>query len=177
MLFALALGVATSALIRRTIPAMAVTLVGYAAARIPVHFFRAHLAPFVRYSATLPVHTLTDKAGGSPQSLGAAALPPGAWVHSVSITDAAGHSISTSAGNLGLLVHFCPYAKPDAAGNVHVSAACQSVLNSSTVHETVLYQPASHFWLLQAVESTLFVALAAALVTVAILAVTKRHPV
>jgi hypothetical protein len=41
----------------------------------------------------------------------------------------------------------------------------------------VLYHPASHFWLLQAVESTLFVALAAALVTVAVLAVTRRHPV
>ena len=46
MLFALSLGVATSAVVRRTIPAMAVTLVGYAVARIPVHFFRAHLAPF-----------------------------------------------------------------------------------------------------------------------------------
>jgi hypothetical protein len=177
MVFALALGVATSALIRRTIPAMAVTLVGYAAARIPVHFFRAHLAPFARFSATIPVHTLTDRGGGSPQSLGAPTLPAGAWVHSISITDAAGHSVATSGGNLGVLLHFCADARPDAQGNVHVSQACQSVLNSSTVHETVLYQPASHFWLLQGVESTLFLALAAVLVTVAVLAVTRRHPV
>ncbi|MDX6207548.1 MAG: hypothetical protein QOF39_3605 [Frankiales bacterium] len=177
MLFALALGVATSALIRRTIPAMAVTLVGYAAARIPVHFFRAHLAPFARYSATVPVRALTDRPGGSPQSLGAATLPPGAWVNSVSITDSAGHSIATGGGNLGLLLHFCPDAKPDSAGNIHVTSACQRVLDSSTVHETVLYHPSSHFWLLQAVESTLFLGLAAVLVTVAVLVVTGRHPV
>jgi hypothetical protein len=177
MVFALALGVATSALIRRTIPAMAVTLVGYAVARIPVHFFRAHLAPFARFSATVPVRTLTDNPGGSPQSLGAPALPPGAWVHSVSLTDSAGHSIATSGGNLGVLLHFCPDAKPDSAGNIHVTSACQSVLNSSTVHETVLYQPSSHFWLLQAVESTLFLGLAAVLVAVAVLVVTRRHPV
>ena len=45
MLFALALGVAASALIRRTIPAMAVTLVVYAAVRIPIHLVRGNFWP------------------------------------------------------------------------------------------------------------------------------------
>ena len=45
MLFALSLGLAASALIRRTIPAMAVTLAVYAVARIPIHFVRAHFWP------------------------------------------------------------------------------------------------------------------------------------
>ncbi len=177
MLFALALGIATSALVRRTIPAMAVTLVGYAAARIPVHFVRAHLAPFAHYSTTLKATTLTQSPGGSPQSLGAVALPPGAWVHSVTLTDAAGHAISTSGGSLGVVMHFCPEIKPDAGGNVDVSEACQRVLDSANVHESVLYHPSSQFWLLQTVESTVFLALAAVLVTLAVLAVTRRSSI
>lgn len=169
MLFALALGLATSALIRRTIPAMAVTLLGYAAARIPVHFFRAHLAPFAHLDATVTARTLVDHPGP-------AALPPGAWVHSTSVTDSAGHAISNASSGLGVLYHFC-HIKPDAAGNLSIGPACNSLLNTATVHESVVYQPASHFWVLQAVESTLFVALAGILVTVAVLAVTKRHTI
>ena len=45
ILFALAVGATASALIRRTIPAMAVTLVVYAAARIPIEFIRAPSHP------------------------------------------------------------------------------------------------------------------------------------
>ena len=45
ILFAFAVGVAASALIRRTIPAMAVTLAAYAVTRIPIEFIRARFAP------------------------------------------------------------------------------------------------------------------------------------
>jgi hypothetical protein len=40
MVFALALGICMGAIWRRTIPAMAVTLVGFAAVRIPIHNLR-----------------------------------------------------------------------------------------------------------------------------------------
>ena len=43
MLFALALGTCMGAVWRKTIPAMATTIVGYAAVRIPVHTFRRNL--------------------------------------------------------------------------------------------------------------------------------------
>jgi hypothetical protein len=43
MLFALALGTCLSAVWRRTLPAMATTMVGYAVARIPIHVLRREL--------------------------------------------------------------------------------------------------------------------------------------
>ena len=43
MLFAMALGTFTGAVWRRTVPAMATTMVGFAAARIPVHTLRRNL--------------------------------------------------------------------------------------------------------------------------------------
>jgi hypothetical protein len=55
-------------------------------------------------------------------------------------------------------------------------AACQSRLKGLSLHGTIRYQPASHFWLIQTVESTIFLAGAALLVTAAILAVTRRRP-
>jgi hypothetical protein len=147
MLFALALGVALSALIRRTIPAMALTLVGYAAARIPVHWVRAQ---------------------------------------STSVTDSAGNAIPTYHGNLGLVQHFCPNvdltSRNPAHGELRLSetdltnaTACLQRTKNVDIVERISYQPASHFWYVQAVESLLFAGVAAALVTLAILAVTRRR--
>ena len=55
MLFALAVGVAASALIRRTIPAMAVTLIVYAAVRIPIHWIRGNFWPAVTHTYNVDV--------------------------------------------------------------------------------------------------------------------------
>jgi hypothetical protein len=55
--------------------------------------------------------------------------------------------------------------------------ACRVRLNGVTLHETVRVQPASHFWLMQSVEAAIFLGAAAVLVTVAVLAVTKRRSV
>jgi DhnA family fructose-bisphosphate aldolase class Ia len=46
-----------------------------------------------------------------------------------------------------------------------------------TLRETVQYQPASHYWLIQAVEAAIFLGAAAVFVTIAVLAVTKRRAV
>jgi hypothetical protein len=68
MLFALALGTCMGAVWRRTIPAMAATMVGYAAVRIPVHNLRRHLvSPNVK-----TVHTFI---GTRPST-----LAPGDWI-------------------------------------------------------------------------------------------------
>src|SRR5207244_13207985 len=68
MLFALALGTCLGAVWRRTIPAMAATIVGYAAVRLPVHNFRPHLlSPNSR--------TASAFIGDKPVGLG-----PGDWI-------------------------------------------------------------------------------------------------
>jgi hypothetical protein len=106
--------------------------------------------------------------------------------------------------NLDVLSNYCPdiapstarshiTQNPTATGTLHAtsgpinvpapapptdaqSAACKPKLASLSLHERASYQPASHFWLIQTVESLIFVGLAALLVTAAILAVTRHRP-
>jgi hypothetical protein len=176
MLFALAVGVAASALIRRTIPAMAITLVIYAAARIPIHFFRAHFAPFASHTITARLSSLLNNPGATPQDLVTPNLAPGDWLQSVTVTDSSGHPIPTNNGNLGVLQHYCPNLIPTSNGDIHIDQACQSTLQNAAIHVRIRYQPATHFWLIQTVESAIFLALAALLVTAAVLAVTRHRP-
>ena len=194
ILFALSVGVAASALIRRTIPAMAVTLVIYAAARIPIHFIRAHFAPVTTRAITLPLSTLLQNPGGAPQDL-APILPPGAWVQSVRITDPSGRLVNAGGVNLDILNRYCPNLQPiPAPAGPHPSgvpigvpfpappsaastAACKAIVQDLSLHENIRYQPASHFWLVQTVESAIFLTLTAMLVTAAVLAITRRRPI
>jgi hypothetical protein len=176
MVFALAAGVAASALVRRTVPAMAVTLVAYAAARIPIHWVRANFAPMSTRSVTVPVTRLLGAPGGPQlQGITAPKLPSGAWTQGTTVIDAAGHAVPTNNGDLGIVTHFCPGAVLQPNGDLTIPASCHTTLQTATVHETVRYQPASHFWLIQSVESVIFLAAAGLLVTVAILAVTRRR--
>jgi hypothetical protein len=73
MLFALALGTCMGAAWRRTIPAMAATMVGYAAIRIPLHNLRPHLlTPDVKFGSlglgdwTLAQHSTGAATSGPP---------------------------------------------------------------------------------------------------------------
>ena len=178
MLFALSVGVAASALIRRTIPAMAVTLLGYAIARIPVHWFRPHFAPVSTRTVTVPVSTLLLKLEGNPEDF-AGSGASGDWVLHVRVTDSSGHPLDTHNGNLSVVQQYCPALNPTRAadGGIHVDAdACRATIKALTIRDTVTYQPASHFWFIQAVESAIFLGLAVLFVTAAVLAVTRRRP-
>jgi hypothetical protein len=177
MLFALALGVAASAAIGRTIPAMAITLVGYAAARIPIHWIRWHFAPLSTQTFTVPLSSLLRNPLGSPYDADTSALPPDAWLHSISITDPAGHPLSSNVGNFDVLRRYCPALQPDAnRSDVLNPTACASRVDKLSLHGTITYQPASHFWLIQTIETALFVGVAALLVTATVIAVNRRHP-
>ncbi|MDX6203443.1 MAG: hypothetical protein QOF82_2672 [Frankiales bacterium] len=184
MLFALSVGVATSALIRRTVPAMAVTLLVYAAARIPVHWIRPHFAPLTTRTLAVPLSTLLQSPGGNPQDAFASSVPLGAWVQHVAVTDPSGGLVSRTRVSMDLLTRYCPDLQPINATSTNTpprisaadAAACRPHLQGLSLHETISYQPASHFWLLQTVESAVFLVLAALLVTAAVLAVTHRRP-
>lgn len=177
MLFALGLGVAASAAIRRTIPAMAVTLVAYAAARIPIHWIRWHFAPLTTRSFSVPLTALLNNVAGAPRDFASSAVPADALPHGITITDPSGHVISPNAANLSVLRDFCPNLQVDASRNGVVDpAACAEHIRSLSLHETISYQPASHFWIVQLVESSVFVFVAGLLVTVAVLAILRRRP-
>jgi hypothetical protein len=180
MLFALGVGVAASALIRRTIPAMAFTLFAYAAARIPIHFFRAHLAPIATRTNTIALDTLLDNLqsnpGGAPQPILTTSLRPSDLLMSASITDPSGHRLPNNAINLDELQRYCPNLpnRGDIPGQV--LRTCRATIQGLDLRETLRYQPASHFWLIQTVESAMFLAVTAVLVAATILAVTRRRP-
>ncbi len=127
----------------------------------------------------------------------APALAPGAWIQTVTVTDTAGHPLSTSTGNLGILEHYCPTLRPYPPTTTFVghapssgphptgvpvpsgfqnTAACKPLVQNLSIRERISYQPAAHFWLIQTVESLLFAGLAALLITATLLAVTHRRP-
>jgi ABC-type transport system involved in multi-copper enzyme maturation permease subunit len=195
MVFALGVGVASSAWLRRTIPAMAVTLVIIAAGLIPVHWARLHFAPTITKTYSIPLTVLLQHPEGVPQEMFPSTLGPNDFLISTVITDPNGHVLNAPV-NLAVLGNYCPNLQspppPESGrtgrggGPINVApppppspsqlAACQSVVKNLSLHEKINYQPASHFWLIQAVESLIFTILAALLAAAGVAAILRRRP-
>ncbi len=177
MLFALAVGVAASAVLRRTVPAMAITLVVYAAARIPIHWIRWHFAPLRTHTLAIPLTSLLRNPLGAPRDLGTSSVPADAWLHRLTVTGTDGHSIDANTGNFSVLQNYCPDLQIDPSRTAVLNPdACATRVQNLSIHETISYQPGSHFWLIQTVESTLFIAAAGLILAFAILYVARRRP-
>ncbi len=170
--FAVALGLAAGALLRRTLPAMAATLLGFAAARIAFTLWvRPHLLPAreVLESTALGkgVYFASSPSGAS---VGAAPPPiPNAWMLSATIVDRAHRALGTPRLH-DLLVRLCPRIAagqvPDSGGKGPAGGAslrCQVAL-SHHVQQLVTYQPPGHYWALQAIETGVFLTGALALI-------------
>jgi hypothetical protein len=153
MLFALGVGVASSALLRRTIPAMAVTLVIIAAGLIPVHWVRQDFAPTLTHTYSIPLTVLLQHPEGVPQEMFPSTLSPNDLVKSTVITDPSGHPVRAPA-NLAVLGIYCPNLQntpPSGSGQTsrgggpvnvdppHPSpsqlATCESVVRNLSLHE------------------------------------------
>jgi hypothetical protein len=151
--FAFALGVTAGVIIRRTIPAMAVTLAGFAFVQIAMsNWIRPHLiTPLRTTSALNPAHIIALMVGSNKSmTVLASVSKPGAWILSNQTIDTAGHVFTGPA----------PAVCLSNTGSFH---ACQSALGSLHLRQLVSYQPASRFWALQWYETAIFVVLAAAL--------------
>ncbi|HPU38428.1 MAG TPA: hypothetical protein PLS63_02555 [Microthrixaceae bacterium] len=148
--FALALGAFIGTVIRRTLPAMATALVVFFVTRFSVQLWiRPHL---------LPAQTITRP---SAMFSGSASTTDGgtAWVLSSRTVDAAGRTFdpsSTSANNL--LAQTCNLTRASA------DRAWSACVDKAGIRDIISVQPAKHFWALQALESSIFIALAIALV-------------
>ncbi len=155
--FAFALGGTAGLLIRRTLPAMAVTLAIFTAVIIAFPIWvRPHLIPPVQTTSTLSLASIANMPGvgafNGYLSLapGSAAAPPGAWVISSSqLTTPDGRSSSSEpAGPCG--------APPSPA----TTQGCNDYIASLHLRQTVTYQPASRYWAFQRVETAIYLALA-----------------
>ena len=153
--FGFCLGVTAGALIRRTVPAMAVTLAVFAVLQIAMPLWiRPHLFPAER--TVVPITSLDSIAllqgglNGSRFNLGALNVPgqPGAWVLSSGTVDAAGTpAVVSPAACTGPSVENSP------AGFV-------GCLASHGFRETIGYQPASRYWAFQWTETAIYLVLA-----------------
>ena len=185
--FAFALGVATGALTRRTLPAMAATLLGFVAARIGFALVvRPHLlAPRHVVFALAQGHSVGFL--GSPSSVRLVAdapMIPNGWATSATLVDRAHHALSATQLH-DLLVRTCPTIAaglPQHPGPVTkgpaglVGGAFVPCLRALSHHVQLLvsYHPPSHYWPLQALETGIFLAIAFALIGATVWRVGRR---
>ena len=160
--FAMALGICAGALIRRTVPAMAVTLGGFIAARVAVTLWlRPHYL-----SPVTAVRDLTAqiKLTGSYWLITQGARNPAGLLM-------AGPQDQTAA--FGVPVSSLPRACTGLANPTGgVTSSCQAALTG--FRSFVTYQPASRFWPFQGIETGVFMALAAILLAVTAVALIRR---
>jgi len=168
--FAFALGVTAGALIRRTIPAMAVTLAIFAAlqAAMPL-WVRPNLAP--PDHTVIPVTALgagpsQTGPGGGIFTLYAITIPgqPGAWLLSSGPVNAAGQATSTTpAACTSVGTGPGAGAQRNAFAPAQGPAAFVACLAGHGIREAITYQPASRYWRFQLAETAIYLALALAL--------------
>jgi ABC-2 family transporter protein len=151
--FGFALGTAAGVLIRRTVPAMAVTLAIFAAVQIAFPLgVRPHLLPPDRAVVSGP--SFFEAASMSVGTLTASTVPgqPEAWILSSGAINAAGKPVRTIPA--ACLPSSSAITKPPTPGQ------CMASLG---IREAITYQPASRYWPLQWMETGIFLALALAL--------------
>ena len=151
--FAFALGVTAGLLIRRTLPAMAVTLAVFTAVIIAFPIWvRPHLIPPVRTTSALSLASLAVTGGTSDGHLilttNTATGRPGAWVISSQVTTPDGRTASSEPAG--------PCGPPSPAAG----QACNDYIASLHLRQTVTYQPAIRYWAFQWTETAIYLALA-----------------
>jgi ABC-2 family transporter protein len=166
--FAFTLGTAAGVLLRRTIPAMAVTLAVFVAIQVLVPtLVRPHLIPPVQTTRTPSAVQLgtifTNPDGDFVFQVTGISGRPGAWIMGNSWVGAAGQTVTR-------LPAACI-----AASHSSSAGALPSCLARHDVTAVVTYQPASRYWELQSAETGMYLVLAAGLGGLSYWAVRRRQ--
>ncbi|MFC0863674.1 ABC transporter permease [Sphaerimonospora cavernae] len=167
--FAFVLGVTAGILLRRTVPAMAVTLAVFAAVQIAVPFaVRPYVIPAVQQTVTITpanISKLGVNSSGGVEEL-AVAGPRGAWVLGNETVDATGRVVTAPSWVAACLLPPMPSEPQGRASPGPVAEAdqeCLTKLADLGYRQRVTYQPADRFWALQGIETAIFLALSALL--------------
>lgn len=186
--FAFALGAFLGAVIRRTVPAMAATLVGFVAARVVfIEWVRPHLMSPLHMSTSLlnaDRFGFGSNNGSDLMMIARGAAPDNAWQLSSHLVTSSGQTL-TPAANTAFLHQYCssisfPPPVPRGSGRVlaklpdaNAFEACRAQA-ARLFHLSVTYQPAGRYWTFQWLETGLFVLLAMAALAGCYWWVTKR---
>ncbi|TDB84426.1 ABC transporter permease [Actinomadura sp. KC216] len=164
--FAFALGVTVGVLVRRTLPAMTITLVVFAAVQILMPLFvRPHLVSPVSRTVEITADNhgdfMLDHASGEPRLQVEVDPERGAWTITNNTVDRSGNTVSEiglpkSAGSP------CDPPGPDQQGGPPTGPPqkCFDYIKEQGYRQKVVYHPDSHFWALQRAETGLFAVLA-----------------
>jgi hypothetical protein len=158
--FAFVLGVTAGVLIRRTLPAMATTLIAYVAIRLGVTKLRPH------FQAPLTLgEKLATGAHGVVQSVpGAGAAPPphlGDWVLSSNVLSASGQPFNQAKIACSVLVR--PGESASTAHSAATACLARARAYSAGLRDVITFQPSSRYWPFQWYELAIFLGLAAIL--------------
>ncbi|MEU7004050.1 ABC transporter permease [Nonomuraea sp. NPDC046570] len=160
--FAFVLGVTVGMLVRRTLPAMALTLAFFAAIQIVMPLLvRPHLMPPVTSTFELGkanVENFGVPQGGDPQIITKLSVPGhrGAWVLSSSLVDPSGRTIAESGDSAAVQVSTTsgPCA-PQGAGPRGMET-CMAEINRLGYRQKATYQPLDRFWPFQWIETGIY---------------------
>jgi hypothetical protein len=169
--FAVALGVTVGMLVRRTLPAMAITLAVFVAVQIAMpQLVRPHLIAPTRSTIEITKASFdglsAPRGGGSPRVILKApdtGTFTGAWVLSSQAVDASGHAVdSIPLSRTGACAppRGGPAQKRAGAEPGAALMACFAEIKRLGYRQQVTYQPASRFWPFQWYETGIYIALA-----------------
>ncbi len=161
--FAFALGVTVGVLLRRTLPAMAVTLLVFAAVQVLVPVFvRPNVIPPAHITAALNPRNneMVISSPNNQVTLTGSDNLSGAWVLSDQTITPAGR------------VFTGPATQACLGSNAQ---ACTNWIASKDLRQFVTYQPASRFWPLQWIETAIYLVLAAGLGWICALQVRRKR--
>jgi hypothetical protein len=169
-LFAVALGIAAGALVRRTLPALAITIGVFAALRIAI-------AAYVRPHYMTALTVLYKFGDLRPRPAGSY------WVISRGLVGPGGHVLGGPAHGgpgvvrQGIAINGVSISNVPSACRARVFQSPLKTMSCLTAHgyrASITYQPGSRYWAFQGIETGIFAALAAALIAVTVLVVLRR---
>jgi ABC-type transport system involved in multi-copper enzyme maturation permease subunit len=168
--FALLLGTLIGLVLRRSVPAMALTLAVYVFVQIAVPLWvRPHLVPPVTSSVVISQKTLAgiEADGSGPFKITTHTADPRDWVLTNQTVDAQGHAAGLPSWFRGCLPPAPGNSAPSGKTEVHPGPgtldACFTRLTQEGYRQRLVYQPHTHFWRLQWAETGLYLAASALL--------------
>jgi hypothetical protein len=144
--FGVALGLAAGAWFRRTLPAIATTIVGFVTVRLVASVY---LRPLYESPVTRSFPLGHD-------------APSGSYTIDTEIADRTGHVVSGA------------FKVPASCPASRARGPLESCLSRLGYRNVVKFQPPSHYWPAQWIEAGIFIALAAVLVTFAVVRTRRR---